>query len=140
MRNKINELIKIARTVLNEIQKNEDIEKYILDECLSFDDNYITIYNSAYHNYKVYRFTFHTNKKERYESNIEISFEFEPNTRKIKVDVEDYLYFNTTRINKLVDNNKNLLKRFTEETNKILNTYKVERIAELEKELAELKS
>lgn len=136
MRDQLKELLNIAKSVVSEIRKNRDMERSIIDEGIEIGNTHIDIYDFSWCDHKSYVVRFYPTNKTLSSSIIKIQWTDDDG---FKVEVTDYFYFTNARINKLVNNNKDLLERLCQAFSKRTAIDKQERIAELEKQIAKLK-
>lgn len=136
MRDQLKELLNIAESVVSEIRKNRDMERNIIDEGIEIGNTHIDVYDFSWCDHKSYIIRFYPTNKTLSSSIIKIEWTGDDG---FKVGVNDYFYFTNARINKLVNNNKDLLERLCQAFSERTAIDKQERIAELEKQIAKLK-
>jgi hypothetical protein len=136
MRDQLKELLNIAESVVSEIRKNRDMERSIIDEGIEIGNTHIYICDFSWCDHKSYAVRFYPTNKTLSSSIIKIEWTDDDG---FKVVVKDYFYFTNARINKLVNDNKDLLERLSQAFSKRTDIDKQERIAELEKQIAKLK-
>jgi len=136
MREQLKALLKIAEEMRMEIRKYDTEDNPLPTSSIHIGN--VTIYrddNSWFNSFlPLYTIYFYTGTKSKAKIVVDYSV-YGP-----EVEVYHYFYFNTPRIDKMVADNLNVVEELKKELERIVTAEKQERIAELEEELAKLKS
>jgi len=136
MREQLKALLKIAEEIDMEIRKYDTEDNPLPRSSIYVGNVSIYRYDNSHFNIFLPLYTIYFSTGTQSKAKIVVTYTvYGP-----EVNVQNYFYFNTPRIDKMVANNLNIVEELKKELEKITTGEKQKRINELEGELAKLRS